>query len=243
MLKQLVKWSVISLAGIAALGMLVSVTINSSSVGSVNKRNASVALYGDRIGGSGAFIRVSDRSYILTNKHVCKGAIDGTYMKVLTNGGDEFFSKVIRVDADHDLCLLEGSDKYPYVTLGETLTQGENLKTFGHPRLQPLTVTDAQFIGETMISLITAVNTTQEKCPGKLLVLPPFLAMLTGLENVCVERFVSNQIHGYSQPGSSGSPVLNSDHKLVGVIFAGDNGDAMRSFMVPLKNIKAFLAK
>ena len=89
--------------------------------------------------GTGFYILYKDKSYILTNKHVCNGK-----SSVLTDYG---FRKVIAEAESHDICLVESKreDGLKMALLpAESL---DKLYILGYPDGNPLTAREGRVVG------------------------------------------------------------------------------------------------
>lgn len=194
-------------------------------------------------GGSAFFVKLpSGKTGILTNKHVCKLSKDKKNIHVRIDGENELYSrKILKMDDNHDLCLIETLDGFEGLSMGSELDIGENIAIMGHPSLRPLTVSIGEFIGKRYINLPTDTNVSEDQCKGKLIRLDPIRALVYGFETVCIETFRASQLVAYTREGSSGSPVVNFWGNVVGVLFAGSNDDVLDSYAVPLQNIRNFL--
>ena len=179
---------------------------------------------------SGAYIfhsRVSQgTSYVLTAGHSCQSKVpkeqniegyqiknNGSTFKVIDLSGFQYDAEVVKVNKRFDLCLLRVSD---------VLT---NPPTLGIAQKEPMR-------GETVTNMAAPHGLFW---PGTVLI---FKGQFSGYHN-----------RGYSvytiptKPGSSGSPIIDKDNKLVGVIFAGYGKMESVGLSSPLIAIKIFLKK
>lgn len=179
---------------------------------------------------SGAYVfhsKVSEgTSYVLTAGHSCeskfpkKQMIDGfrienkgSKFKAVDLNGFRHDAEVIMVNKRFDLCLLRASN---------VLTNPPTLKV---AEKEPKR-------GETVINMAA-----------------PHGLFWTGTVLVFKGQFSGFHDRGYSvytiptKPGSSGSPIINKDHELIGVIFAGFPMIENVGLSSPLVAIKVFLKK
>jgi len=198
-----------------------------------------VKLKGINSGGTGFFVKgKSGKTYIMTNRHVCKVKDKSSYLNA--SRGESVIRvrvKVIEESKKHDLCLIESFDTTVGLDLADGIDKNETVMAIGHPGLEHLILSKGKFIANTIISIITSYNVINEKeCLGKLIDVNHPLAF-----NVCVKEFMSSRIFLYIRPGSSGSPLVNFFGNIVGVIFAGNSEDHLKSYAVPLQYVKDFL--
>ncbi len=179
---------------------------------------------------SGAYVFHSevsqDTSYVLTAGHSCESKIPksqmierfriqnkGSKFKAIDLNGFKHDARVIMINRRFDLCLLQVSN---VIMNPPTLKLAEK---------EPLR-------GETVVNMAAPHGLFW---PGSVLI---FKGQFSGYHN-----------RGYSvytiptKPGSSGSPIINSDNKLVGVIFAGYPRIENVGLSAPLVAIKVFLKK
>lgn len=218
-----------------------------------NVGTKTVKIFGNRGGGTGSFVKAkSGKTFILTNAHICKLQNGNKMLYVQTSGSSKRVPrKVIEIFKQHDLCLVQGFPNIEGLFLAEELSQGENTFTVGHPRLYELHVAVSQFIAPTTVRLFNSNRfgpslmpviffnfANKKKVNGedlinelrKLLMVPRY------------RSFPTSQFHGYSRPGSSGSPIVNDQGQIVSVLFAGVQYDNMVTFGVPLNYVKTFLS-
>lgn len=192
-------------------------------------------------GSAGIVKGKSGRPYLLTNFHVCIDAnVDGVVVGSF-NDGKTVMGPVVEEDAVKDLCLVSLKD-YTGEALetAEYLTYKETLYTRGWPQ---------GILGEYEGKAYTAVAfdwvyTIDQVgvCPKGTTPVPGHTGRLSG----CQVRSTNTITTIYAAPGSSGSPVVNSNGELVGVIeshlhFGSINKG--QAGMVPLYLVKEFLKK
>jgi len=170
---------------------------------------------------SASHIVHNGKVFILTNRHVCdlnsrvyNKDIPG--LEIPASAGDniqfgDYVGKVIKVDIIHDLCLVT-SNRTDGIKLAENaLKPLDELILIGYPRGIGMTVRKGRVIESGSFRA-------------------PWLDGRT-VRNV--------QISAMAYPGNSGSPVVNLQGELIGVLFAGSYPS--EPFMVPHYYVKAFL--
>jgi len=125
----------------------------------------------------------------------------------------EDFRNVIALDTKHDLCLLDSDRNGGLNIATRDLEQFDELHVVGHPLGRPLTTRSGSFIEIGFNKL------------GGLFEEPRY--------------YIHAAMTIFS--GNSGSPVLNSDGGLVGVVFATDPMTYSDAFIVPVSELIRFL--
>ena len=179
---------------------------------------------------SGAYVFHSDvsqaTSYVLTAGHSCESKFPksqviegfrienkGSKFKTVNLKGERHEANVIMINRRFDLCLLQ---------VHNVLTPPPTLKLAS---MEPKR-------GETVTNMAA-----------------PHGLFWTGTVLIFKGQFSGYHDRGYSvytiptKPGSSGSPIINNNNKLVGVIFAGYKTIENVALSSPLVAIKIFLKK
>lgn len=191
-------------------------------------------------GGTGFHIKTeSGKVYILTNKHVCALA-DANNTVTIEKQGEKYVRQVFKRYTKHDLCLIDAiSQDHDSIDLASSISHGEDIIVVGHPGLRQLTLAHGEYIGKEIVHLSSLVDKESECLNGKVHE-DPIVTMMFG-KLICVEAFVSAAISSPIYGGNSGSPAVNKFGNLVGVVFAGNRGQANDGYMVPLRFVKDFL--
>jgi len=182
----------------------------------------------------------SGKSYIVTNEHVCVGSKNG-WVKVTNENGLTSNKKIVYIDKDHDICLVEGDKRLPTLSLGDSPEKGDFHYVIGHPGGRNLTVSRGEYIGDTTIDLPNFSVTKRSQCTGKILELNILEQIFMGVEFLCMKSFLSYQSTAIAYGGNSGSPVVNSWGKVIGILFAGRRDQNTANYLVPLQELKRVL--
>lgn len=171
-------------------------------------------------GGGTAFLLTgpNGKNVIVTNRHICESfeRVADYGVLYLEQSDYRYYTKIVRQSATSDLCLLETPAELvatidSYDLADRRPLKNEAVYSNGHPFLLPLT----QVYGQVKNEFVLPADPRDS--------LGGILAM--GLRFGVV-------------PGCSGSPVVNVEGKVVGVIFAYmENG----GLMIPLSSLKEFL--
>lgn len=155
--------------------------------------------------GTGFYVMFKGKSYLVSNKHVCKG-VDG-----LDNG--EGFQKVIALSTEHDLCLLQSNRKQGLDLSKTDLKVLDKVHVVGYPLGNPVTAREGRYVTHFSQSF-------------------PWISQYpVDVMHVSVTAF----------GGSSGSPILDDNGQVVGVLFATDERTYEDSLGVPKDALIKFL--
>lgn len=196
----------------------------------------SVMISGAEGSGSGVILKSRiDGSLILTNKHICEVIQNGGYV-VKDNKRHRIFA--YKKYPYHDLCLITVRRHLGVNTkiADSEPAMFENAYVSGHPASLPTVVSSGHFSGERQISMIVDVKQCDENTPPEYVMYCIFFGGIP-----IVETFETMVVSAISQPGSSGSPVLNVDKEVSGMVFAGKGKSLSYPFIVPHSYITHFL--
>lgn len=218
------------------------VACSTSSDRSVSSENTGATVMVTNIsrnsGGSGVVLSSSSSlSKVLTNAHVC-GVVKFGGVVTTTNGIAAFVSSYT-ISKIHDLCLitvsadLEASTRIAYIAPKKY----DKATISGHPRLLPNILTFGHFSDKKIIQVMTG----SRECTQSEYLDPDtaIFCIFTGHLPI-VKTYESIVVSATIQPGSSGSGVFDSDHRLAALVFAG-SGDLGYTFAVPFEYIEFFL--
>lgn len=192
----------------------------------------------DSGGGTGFVTKAkSGKPVTVTNQHVCVGSEtkdkNGDYLIASRLGEfEDVKAKILDKDEKLDLCILEGVPGYP-LEIGSLPSKFQELLAVGHPSLMEQTPVRGDYTGE---------NTVNIPLPG-IGVCPPGTTPVVSMFGLaCILKFVVGDTTMRIFPGNSGSPVVDSNGKLVGVMDSMDTRTGWGSF-IPVRFLKDYLEK
>lgn len=228
-------WSSLRIFAIAMLaGLVISSTISalSKSDGIAVTRLREATLHVSM--GTAALVQApSGKSYILTNWHVCNAASWANKLRANSENGELFEGFIIKADMVKDLCAIRVYTARHALSLGSSIHVGDSVYTRGYP-LGVLSETSGKVMGRTEWDFDYPIEDVGECKQGS-------APIRDGRGNVayCRVHYVDNVTDMYSRPGSSGSPVVNTQGELVGVMSSWDSSKDAGG-MVKLEHIQAF---
>lgn len=159
-------------------------------------------------------------SLVLTNRHVCEMGANANYILTLQSG-NKIQAMFIKSDPFADICILKVKTVIPPLSLAkENSSRGDRVITIGGPDgVFPLMV-DGLVSGYYNIQM----KNNPDDDDGDFEI-----------------HFRSQVMSAPIYPGSSGSPVLNTNGDVIGIVFAVRGEKAHISFMVPVNEIWRFL--
>lgn len=194
----------------------------------------------DKSGGTGFVVRTPSGAVTMTNAHVCHAAEDGLLV-AHRDDGSRAVIKIIRVYQEHDLCALEAvpGDAGLQVARRYSEVPGTRVWAIGYPLLRPLTTAWG------VVSLLHDIDvmdthTPPEECHGggrHVEIIDSFFGPL----EVCIRTLPGVDTTMVIYGGNSGSPVLNEQGQIVGVVYAGD-GRSNWGVYVPYEALANFVA-
>ncbi len=189
--------------------------------------------------GTGFVFNHGDKQVVLTNAHICKH-IEGPAIATTKNNA-ELTIQIIKVDKVKDLCMLEileSSVKFDGLDLADDIKLGQEVMVTGHPRVLPYAINRGQLIGVEEVPIPISMVFTQEQYDA-CLADPNQEPIQTMMGWLCFQVFQGMYTTVLGMPGNSGSPVVDFNSDVIGVVFAANEYGWM--ILVPFDLIKEFL--
>lgn len=167
-----------------------------------------------------SFERKNGISYILTNQHVCSMHEKAKYT-LTTYTGVNVLATFVGVDEFADICMLRTESNIPPLKLAnEDSKRGERITTIGAPDTVYPVIYDGVMSGYRIFNMKNDVGED-------------------GIFEVHFRAQISS-VPLYN--GSSGSPVLNMNGEVVGIVFAGRVNKDHISYIVPVSEVLRFIS-
>lgn len=185
-------------------------------------------------GTSFALTTPSGNKVVITNDHICSESKDDN-LELHSKNGQVSVNRIIHSDHSVDLCIVQASPEMDAFTLASNVYPGDKVYIVGYPGLKGPILTSGYLLEYTIIPVASRME-EGETCKGRTNEVMTFF----GPVKVCLTDYFSGVTNAVIAPGSSGSPVLNEEHRVVGVAFAGGPG-ADGALIVPLSTLQNFL--
>lgn len=170
--------------------------------------------------GSGTGFIVSNKGYLITNRHVVEDA-DARFTALLTDGSQKQAEVVYR-DPDIDIAVLkiEGNG-FTSVRLGnsETVKLGQSVFAVGNAL--------GEYNNSVSVGIVSGLNRT--------------ITASSGFEMETLENVI--QTDAAINPGNSGGPLVNLNGEVVGVNVAVTRGAQNIGFAIPINAIQSVVDK
>lgn len=186
--------------------------------------------------GTGFVIKVKNKKYILTNKHVCMMNKGGDLSALDQRGGDRIV-KVLVASKHYDLCLMTSRQDLPNLKFARSYEIFDNAAVLGHPLGLPITLEKGRLVSREVIQLRVSCNEKYDERKE----VKGFLRLILGIDAICIKNFNSIRSNAAIYKGNSGSPMLNIWGNVNGVVFAGSTEADHVGYLVPLEDVKRFL--
>lgn len=220
---------------VGALTILGGLKLYSSTRTDVHNTSVMITNREQNHGGTGIIFKsTTEKSYVLTNAHVCKLVENGGL--VLTNTGGTFQVNSVKISEVSDLCMLTvlNNLKYDTYLAKRSPELYDDVMISGHPALMPNIISKGHLSGQSIIQVMTGIRPcTQEEQETSLI-----CAFVGGMP--IVKSYQSRLVSATIMPGSSGSGVYSKSHKLIGVVFAGQ-GDFGYGWTIPYEQVVNFI--
>ncbi len=170
---------------------------------------------------------------LITNEHVCAISKDG---KMFTKDfeGRPGISDIIEMDKNHDLCLLSAQFNENFLRVAKTAAQRfQTITSVGHPLLEDVRPEKGVYIADVLGTIGKPTN-KDGACEDKSEVVNTFFGVY------CLKHMILSETNIRTFPGNSGSPVLNEQGEVVGVINSG-NSDTNNGAYIPYADLRRFL--
>lgn len=177
----------------------------------------------------------SGKHYIITNDHVCRPARWKGTLTAHYEDGRMLTGTLIREDAVKDLCAAQAPKHTLALRLAYQVLPESVVYSRGYP--EHILTESAGKLGEYAEWVYEApIEEIGECVKGSRPIRSP-----DGMLRACRFTFVSQLSSLFSRPGSSGSPVVDSNGDLVGVISSWHTGASYEAGLVTYSHVKEFL--
>ncbi len=244
---SIVPWivGVVSLVALSlsAHGRDPTMDVKAGAVDSIFKLNATSK------SGTGFVVKAkSGKKVMITNGHVCEIADLGVlFMAQVVNDTKGPIVPVVVVEnwKEHDLCVLTAPPGAPALELGDSPKMDDQIFLVGYPGANFMTATSGYYLGVEYDTIFDGRDIDKCKDAKKLRIMTYEVDKGNGkieTKKICVIQGMWWLGTAQSDPGGSGSPVLDLDGKIVGVL-SFVRGNSSWAGGVPLDELKRLLSK
>lgn len=178
----------------------------------------------------------SGTKYMITNFHVCLSGSWKGDMISRQDKGPSSRGKIVKQDAACDLCAVEVEQDRDALKIASGLSPQERLYTRGYPH-GILTESKGNLASPAIWSYTYPIEDLGTCGKDFQKVFNPITGRLRG----CAITYKSYTTDLYARPGSSGSPVVNDNGELVGVVSSWHPYNNNEAGMVPYACTRNFL--
>ena len=170
--------------------------------------------YNNKTYGTGFNMKVGNRFFIITNKHVCQVSDRLGHPKyAIVNGNKHYIAKI---SEKYDLCALFTDAVDGFELAEKDVEPLDKITLIGHPRGLDMVIREGRVVSEDVDVVI-------------------------GNGDGTASYMKADQISATAYGGSSGSPVINEFGKVCGVLFAGSDAYPHEPLTVPYEFLKEFV--
>lgn len=169
---------------------------------------------------------------IVTNDHVC-GIERGGLVTIEQYSGEKSLRHVIKRNFLRDLCLIEGVSAPALTLANKSPKPFDAVKVMGHPLLKPTAPSYGQYTKNGIVPVGFH--------PDELGACPATATKFDGFfGSFCIQKMELSYTTVPIYPGNSGSPVVNKDGEVIGVMNSADS-QSNQGMFIPLPFIKEML--
>lgn len=241
-IKQIVKYT--SIIAILMIAMFIIIRYFPWQVSYEHSVFKVVTLHNQNVGGTGFLINTpANNTYLITNAHVCYNAIhDGQMLAFNDRYRDTTTVFILKTDYYNDLCLLSWPRRSSGLQLAANIVD-KNVSVYGFPLLESFKQTTGILLGIQSFYIaytVTAdwsVAATCQIVPNRQLVLWWSQGRLMWH---CLGNFTGFALTAPIEVGSSGSPIIDRNGKVLGII-VGRNTQTRTSYGATYLQIYNFI--
>jgi hypothetical protein len=196
----------------------------------------------------------SGKQVIITNAHVCE--INNLLPLFIVSHRENnilrkysrFKVKPLKLDSEHDLCLVEVPKDFHFksIKLAEDVYIDSKVTIVGYPIVPLLSSSSGHYRGRFLISNQYPLEDLKFCVAKKYKIETVSIKLKDGTiknEQICVLTAPFMFTDALADKGQSGSPALNEDGEVVGVMSLVEGQLRAFAMLVPLSALEAFLSK